>query len=66
MGTGKKVDMRNYWIVDCISGYHDDEPVYHSIAEARAERDRLNTKRKAEGGSDEFWIIVDTKGNTVV
>lgn len=57
---------RKYYIVDCISGYHDedDEPIC-SIAEARAERDRLNAERKANGASDDFWLIVDSKGNEV-
>lgn len=59
--------MRKYWIVDCISGYKDeeDEP-FTSIEEARAARDEMNAKRKAEGGSDDFWIIVNSKGETVV
>lgn len=58
---------RNYWIVDCISGYHDeeDEPI-KSIAEARRIRDELNAERKAAGASEDFWVIIDSKGNTVV
>lgn len=56
---------RNYYIVDCISGCRDEVEPVHSIAEARAIRDEWNAKRKAEGGSDDFWIIVDSKGNTI-
>ena len=59
-------DMKNYYIVDCISGYRDEDTVpFRKIAEARAERDRLNAERVAEGGSGNFWIIVDSKGNEV-
>lgn len=59
-------DMKNYYIVDCISGYRDEETVpFTKIAEARAERDRLNAESKAQGHSDNFWIIVDSKGNEV-
>ena len=57
---------RKYYIVDCISGYRDEEtPSYTKIAEARAERDKLNIERVAEGGSADFWLIVDSKGNEV-
>ena len=57
--------MRNYYIVDCISGCREGVEPVHSIAEARAIRDKWNAERKAEGGSDEFWVIVDSKGNEV-
>lgn len=57
--------MRNYYIVDCISGNKEGIEPIHSIEEARAIRDEWNAKRKAEGGSDEFWIIVNGKGETV-
>lgn len=58
--------MKKYWIVDCISGYKDEEDeAYTKLDEARAVRDEMNAKRKAEGGSEDFWIIIDSKGNTV-
>lgn len=57
--------MRNYYIVDCITGCKDGVEPTHSIAEARAKRDELNEADKAKGGSGEFWIIVDSKGNEV-
>lgn len=58
--------MAKYYITDRISGYHDEEDmVYTKIAEARAERDRLNAERKASGASDDFWMVIDSKGNEV-
>lgn len=63
---GKETEMKKYYIVDRISGYHDeDDMVYTKIAEARAERDRLNAERKAEGSTDDFWMVIDSKGNEV-
>lgn len=57
---------RNYWIVDCISGYRDEDSIpFTKIVDARSERDRLNAERVAQGGSDGFWIIIDSKGNTI-
>lgn len=57
-----------YYITDCISGLvdtlHDDEWI-ETLEEARAIRDQWNREREAEGGSNEFWIIVDRDGNTV-
>ena len=57
--------MRNYYIVDCITGTKEGAEPIHSIDEARKTRDEWNAKRKAEGGSDEFWMIVDGKGNEI-
>ena len=57
--------MRNYYIVDCITGCTEGVEPVHSIEEARMIRDKWNAERKAEGGSDEFWIIVNGKGETV-
>ena len=58
--------MNNYYIVDCISGYRDedDEPIT-SLAEARAERDAMNRQAVKEGHRPGFWIIIDSKGNEV-
>ena len=58
--------MAKYYVVDCISGYHDeeDEP-YTSLAEARAERDAMNREAIKEGHRPDFWLIVDSKGNEV-
>ena len=58
--------MAKYYVVDCISGYHDeeDEP-YTSLAEARAERDAMNRQAIKEGHRPDFWLIVDSKGNEV-
>lgn len=57
--------MRNYYIVDCISGCKEGADPIHSIKEARAIRDEWNAKRKAEGGSDEFWIIINSNGDII-
>lgn len=58
--------MKHYYIVDCISGYHDenDEP-FTSLTEARAERDAMNRQALKEGHKPDFWMIVDSKGNEV-
>lgn len=55
-----------YYIVDCISGYHDedDEP-YTSLKEARAECEAMNRQAIKEGHKPGFWIIIDSKGNEV-
>ena len=57
---------RKYYIVDCISGYHDDEDeCFSKIADARAKRDEMNVQRVAEGGSENFWIIIDGNGKEI-
>lgn len=59
--------MRKYYIVDCISGYHDEEDeVYTSLKEAKKHRDEMNQKAASEGHGEDFWIIVDSKGNKIV
>ena len=65
LNEGSKA-MAKYYVVDCISGYHDeeDEP-YTSLAEARAERDAMNRQAVKEGHRPDFWLIVDSKGNEV-
>ena len=57
---------RKYYIVDCISGYHDeeDEP-FTSLAEARAECEAMNRQAIKEGHRPDFWQIIDSKGNEV-
>ena len=58
--------MKYYYIVDCISGYHDEESErFTRIADARAKRDEMNAQRQAEGGTGDFWVIIDSKGNEV-
>lgn len=57
--------MRNYYIVDCISGCTEGAEPVHTIKEARAIRDEWNAQRVAEGGSSDFWIIVNSKGEEV-
>lgn len=58
-------DMK-YYIVDCISGYHDedDEP-YTSLKEAKAECERMNREAIKEGHKPDFWQVIDSKGNEV-
>ena len=62
----KGADMAKYYVVDCISGYYDedDEP-YTSLKEARAERDALNRQAIKEGHRPDFWLIIDSSGNEV-
>ena len=57
--------LRTYYVVDCITGTKEGAEPIHSIDEARRIRDEWNAKRKAEGGSDEFWIIINRKGEAV-
>lgn len=55
-----------YWIVDCISGYRDEEDeVYTDLKEAKAECKRMNADAVKEGHSPNFWIIVDESGKEV-
>ena len=62
----REEEMAKYYIVDCISGYHDDEDEpYTSLAEARAECEAMNRQAIKEGHRPDFWIIVDSKGNEV-
>lgn len=56
---------KEYYVVDCISGCRDEIEPITDINEARAFRDRLNAERVSEGGSSDFWIIVDGNGKTV-
>lgn len=58
-------DMK-YYIVDCISGYHDedDEP-FTSLKEARTEREIMNREAVKQGHRPGFWLIVDEHGNEV-
>lgn len=55
-----------YYIVDCISGCRDGARPITDLDKAREKRDKMNAKRAAEGGSDEFWLIVDKDGNEVI
>lgn len=62
------VHRMEYWVTDCITGIYGEENLgtgLTSIEEARKIRDEWNAKRKAEGGSDEFWIIVNRNGKEV-
>lgn len=54
-----------FYVVDCITGVRDEDYGIKNLDDARKERDELNAKRKAEGGSDEFWIIIDEDGKQV-
>lgn len=54
-----------YFVTDCITGVTEGIEVIDTLEEAIAIRDKLNAQRKAEGGSDEFWIILDENGNEI-
>lgn len=57
---------KKYYIVDCISGYHDEEDeAYTSLKEAKTKRDEMNAEREASGASKDFWMVIDSKGNEV-
>lgn len=66
LNEGSKTMARKYYIVDCISGYHDEEDeCFTKIADARAKRDEMNAQRVAEGGSADFWTIIDGNGKEI-
>lgn len=48
-----------YYVTDCITGVIEDAEPVGTLEEAKKIRDEWNAKRKADGGSDEFWIILD-------
>lgn len=51
-----------YFVTDCITGVTDGIDPFDTLEEAMKVQKELNEKRKAEGGSDEFWIIIDEDG----
>lgn len=51
-----------YYITDCITGVWCEEDGIESLEVALAECAKMNKKRKAEGGSDEFWMVIDETG----
>lgn len=56
-----------YWIVDCISGYHDEEDTtYRSLDRAKAVCKKMNAEAEKEGHNPDFWIVVDENGSRVV
>lgn len=57
---------KKYWIVDCISGYHDedDEP-FTSLKEARTECEIMNREAVKQGHEPGFWIIIDSNGKEI-
>lgn len=58
--------MKKYYIVDCISGYHDEEDeVYTSLTEARTKCAEMNEEAVRDGHNPDFWLIIDSKGNEV-
>ena len=54
-----------YFVTDCITGVTEGIEVIDTLEEDIAIRDKLNAQRKAEGGSDEFWIILDENGKEI-
>lgn len=54
-----------YWVVDCITGAKSGRG-YTDPDKAKAKKDKLNAEDKAEGGSGNFWIVVDEAGSEVV
>ena len=54
-----------YYVTDCITGTIEGVEPVGTLEEAVNIRDEWNAKRKADGGSDEFWIILDENGKEV-
>lgn len=54
-----------YWVVDCITGVKSGKG-YTDLDKAKARQSKLNEQDKANGGSGEFWIVVDESGSEVV
>lgn len=54
-----------YFVVDCITGVKGGKG-YTDLEKAKAKRDKMNAKDKENGGTGEFWIIIDNDGNEVV
>lgn len=54
-----------YYVTDCITGTIEGVEPVGTLEEAVRIRDGWNAKRKADGGSDEFWIILDENGKEV-
>lgn len=52
-----------YYVTDCITGTIEGVEPVGTLEEAVSIRDEWNAKRNADGGSDEFWIILDEEGN---
>lgn len=62
MKHNEEKEGKMFYVVDCITGVRDETCGIKNLDDARKERDELNAKRKAEGGSDEFWIVIDEDG----
>ena len=54
-----------YYVTDCITGTIEGVEPVGTLEEAMKIQSEWNAKRKAEGGSDEFWIILDENGKEV-
>ena len=54
-----------YYVTDCITGTIEGVEPVDTLEEAMKIQSEWNAKRKAEGGSDEFWIIIDEDGKQV-
>ena len=54
-----------YWVVDCITGVKSGRG-FTSLDKAKAKRDKMNAEDKAEGGSGNFWVVIDEDGNEVI
>lgn len=51
-----------YFVTDCITGVTDGVDPFDTLEEAMKVQKELNEKRKAEGGSEKFWIIIGEDG----
>ena len=58
-------DADGYYVTSAICGMKDEEGYFPTLEEAEAERDRLNAKDKEEGGTGEFWVVIDEEGHEI-
>lgn len=54
-----------YYVTISIAGTMEEEGRFDTLAEAKAERDRLDAEAVAKGHEPGFWIILDEDGNRV-
>lgn len=54
-----------YYVTICIAGTMEEEGMFESLEEAKAERAKLDEEAMKEGHEEGFWIILDEDGNEV-
>lgn len=54
-----------YYVTISIAGTKEEEGMFESLEEAKAERARLDKLAMDDGHEEGFWIIIDENGNDV-